>query len=274
MKLLFSSALFLFFSLNQFGSCSRIGSTNKFVFNDVERSKNEVDSASVFYPLIDDLSKDEDFNSNFVNTYDEISFPNPFIDPEECVLSLGISHSWLCDPEHYLSLDEQLVIEALLLKIRDTNFHKCSDGRPYFYQIGVAIVPHIVKNRDSSFEESMEKFSENLLRKWGIGNKECHDGILLVYIKQLGKFIVAKREGVESKYINETEIRRTFMNTYFATGSLGKALEDTLEFINTKLPSKPQELTVTAKVFLLLLALYIISIIILYFATTTYNKSL
>lgn len=274
MKLLFSSALFLFFSLNHFGSCGKIDSTNKFVFTDVDQAKNEIDSASVYFPLIDDLSKEEDFNSNFVNTYDAISFPNPFIHPEECVLSLGISHSWLCDPEHYLSLDEQLKIEAILLKIRDTNFHKCSDGRPYFYQVAVAIVPHILKNRNATFEQSMKQFSENLLRKWGIGNKECHDGIILVYIKQFGNFIVAKREGVESNYINEAEIRKTFMNTYFATGSLGKALEDALEFINNKLPSKPQELTVTAKIFLLLLALYIISIVILYIATSTYNKSL
>ncbi|SBS86525.1 hypothetical protein PMALA_016390 [Plasmodium malariae] len=160
------------------------------------------------------------------NTYDELSFPNPFDHPEECVLSLG--------------LEDQLNIEAILLKIRDMNFHKCSDNGTYYYQVSVAIVPQIFVGKNSSYEKSANHFSQNLLRKWGIGNKECHDGILLVYIKQLGSFIVAKREGVEDKFVNEKEIRKQFMRTYFATGSIGNAIIESLKYINKQLPSKPQ----------------------------------
>lgn len=112
----------------------------------------------------------------------------------------------------------------------------------HFYapKVAVAIVPDIFISKNSSIEKSIQEFSQNTLRKWGIGNQKCHDGILLVYIKRLGSFIVSKREGVEDKYINEAEIKHIFMNSYFATGSISKALISSLNFINKKLPSKPQ----------------------------------
>ncbi|CRH00624.1 conserved Plasmodium protein, unknown function [Plasmodium relictum] len=274
MKLLFTIMYLFFFFFFKFGLCDKSDSMNKFYFNDIKSTKDQMIAGSkALYPLMKDLEENDDY-SNIDNTYDEISFPNPFVQPEECVLSLGISHSWLCDPSRFLNIDEQLNVEATLLKIRDTNFHKCSNNGIYYYQVSVALVPQILIDKNSSYEKSAQKFSQNLLRKWGIGNKECHDGILLVYIKQLGKFIVAKREGVEDQYINENEIRMHFINTYFATGSLSKALIESLNFINKKLPSKPQELTNTAKMFLLLILFYIVSIIILYITTVTYSKNI
>ncbi|SBT70769.1 conserved Plasmodium protein, unknown function [Plasmodium malariae] len=266
---------FLFFLfLKKCTLCEKLDLVNKFSFNDVKRAKNDLVLGSrALYPLIHDLEADDESISTAGNTYDELSFPNPFDHPEECVLSLGISHSWLCDPSHLLSLEDQLNIEAILLKIRDMNFHKCSDNGTYYYQVSVAIVPQIFVGKNSSYEKSANHFSQNLLRKWGIGNKECHDGILLVYIKQLGSFIVAKREGVEDKFVNEKEIRKQFMRTYFATGSIGNAIIESLKYINKQLPSKPQELTNTAKMFLLLILLYVVSILIIYIVTVVYGKS-
>ncbi|CRG97822.1 conserved Plasmodium protein, unknown function [Plasmodium gallinaceum] len=265
---------FFFFFFLKFGLCGKSNSLDKFYFNDVKSTKNNIIPGSkVLYPLIQDLEENDDY-FNIDNIYDEMSFPDPFIQPEECVLSLGISHSWLCDPSRFLNLNEQLNVEAALLKIRDTNFHKCSNNGIYYYQVSVALVPQIHIDKNNSHEKSAQIFAHNLLRKWGIGNKECHDGILFVYIKQLGKFIVVKREGVENQYINENEIRMQFMNTYFATGSLSKALIESLNFVNKKLPSKHQELTNTAKMFLLLILFYIVSVIILYITTVTYGKNI
>lgn len=277
MKLFIVIVLLLLFEIiekKQFTFCDKSETLNKFHFNDVGSlidSETNTDTTTT-YPILDDLSQTDDFVPPFVNAYDDITYPNPFVHPEKCVLSLGISHSWLCDPEQYLTLEDQLQIEAALLKIRDTNFHKCRNKKNYYYQVALAIVPQIVIKENKSFEKSAYIFANSLLRKWGIGNKACHDGILIVYIRQLGKFILAKREGVEDKYINETEIKNRFINTYFASGSLSKALIETIELIHQKLPSQPQELTNTAKLFLLLIFLYITSIIILYIATSTYSR--
>ncbi|KNA02313.1 hypothetical protein PVNG_01468 [Plasmodium vivax North Korean] len=263
---------FLFFLfLQKCCSCEKLDLLHKFYFKDAPgKSKHMAPGEKELYPLIQDLAADDDNYPLAGEPYDEHSFPDPFVNPEECVLSLG--HTWLCDPSHLLSLSEQLEVEAALLKIRDTNFHKCSNKGVFYYQAAVALVPEIVISKNSSYEKAVERFSQKLLRKWGIGNKECHDGILLVYVKQLGQFIIAKREGVEEKYLNEKEVTKQFMVTYFASGSVGRSLIETLNFINTKLPSKPQELTNTGKTFLLLIFLYVVSVVVIYIATATYGK--
>ncbi|GAW81510.1 conserved Plasmodium protein, unknown function [Plasmodium gonderi] len=266
--------LFLFFlSMQKYASCEKLDLLGKFYFKDtLGKNRDITPSEKMLYPLIQDLAEEDNNYAPAGEPYDEHTFPNPFVNPEECVLSLGISHTWLCDPSHLLSLSEQLEVEAILLKIRDTNFHNCANKGIYYYQVSVALVPEISISKNTLNEKSVEYFSQKLLRKWGIGNKECHDGILLVYVKQLGRFVVAKREGVEEKYINEKEITEQFMFTYFATGSVGKGLIEALMLINKKLPSKPQELTKTGKMFLFLIFLYVVSVIIIYIATVTYAK--
>ncbi|KNG75252.1 hypothetical protein PFMG_01332 [Plasmodium falciparum IGH-CR14] len=249
MKLFLSVICSFVLFFHKLSICEKLDSLSKFYFNDIKRIENEIG-----------YSNDE-------NIYDENSFPDPFTHPEECVLSLGISHTWLCDPSRFLSIEQQINIEAELLKIRDTNFHKCSNN-----SVSVAIVPEIFVSKNETYENAAQQFSEKLLRKWGIGNSPCHDGILLVYIKNLGKFVIAKREGVEEKYINENEIKKHFMNIYFASGSISRALIESISFMNKKLPSKPTELTNTAKMFLILILFYIISIIILYVTTLMYRK--
>ncbi|EUD73153.1 hypothetical protein YYG_01188 [Plasmodium vinckei petteri] len=242
MKLIFSviHCLFFYFFFN-FTKCEQFSLGNKFHFNDVKTPLAGLrDNNSVLYPLIQDLEEEEKVYSENLDIYDETNFPNPFESPEKCVLSLGISHTWICDPSNIIKLEDQLDIEATLLKIRDTNYHSCSSHGEFYYQVAVAIVPDIFVSKNSSVEKSIQEFAQNTLRKWGIGNKQCHDGILLVYVKRLGSFIVSKREGVEDKYIDETEIKRIFINSYIATGSISKALISSLNFINNKLPSRPQ----------------------------------
>ncbi|VTZ69034.1 MOLO1 domain-containing protein, putative [Plasmodium chabaudi chabaudi] len=273
MKLIFSVIHCLFFYLFfNFTKCEKFSLENKFHFNDVKPPLAGLrNNTSILYPLIQDLEEEEKVYSENLDIYDETNFPNPFESPEKCVLSLGISHTWICDPSNIIKIEDQLDIEAILLKIRDTNYHSCSSHGEFYYQVAVAIVPDIFVSKNSSVEKSIQEFAQNTLRKWGIGNRQCHDGILLVYIKRLGSFIVSKREGVEDKYINETEIKHIFINSYIATGSISKALISSLNFINNKLPSRPQKMTNTAKLFLLLMIIYIISITIVYLITVVYR---
>eukprot|EP00366_Plasmodium_knowlesi_P002275 XP_002259772.1 hypothetical protein, conserved in Plasmodium species [Plasmodium knowlesi strain H] len=257
-------------------SCDKLDLLHKFYFKDALGKNKDIHTTLLTSFRLFHVASPPFYTGPLVRRscepYDEHSFPDPFVNPEECVLSLGISHTWLCDPSHILSLSEQLEVEAALLKIRDTNFHKCFNKGVFYYQVSVALVPEIIITKNSSYEKAVKSFSQKLLRKWGIGNKECHDGILLVYVKQLGRFIISTREGVEEKYIKEKDVTKQFMVTYFATGSVGRSLIETLNFINAKLPSKPQELTNTGKTFLLLIFLYVVSVVVIYIATVTYGK--
>lgn len=50
------------------------------------------------------------------------------------------SHVWLCDPEHLLSAEEEAVVQAKLLKLRDTRAHVCADGQSHPFQVKHAAV--------------------------------------------------------------------------------------------------------------------------------------
>ncbi|CDJ31864.1 uncharacterized protein EMH_0010490 [Eimeria mitis] len=80
----------------------------------------------------------------------------------------ALSHSWVCDPDHLLSPEEQAFVETRLLKLRDTAQSKCNDADNYYQT-------HI------------------FVRRWGVGNKGCHDGIVLAFVKNLKTVSLATR---------------------------------------------------------------------------------
>ncbi|CDJ50367.1 hypothetical protein, conserved [Eimeria brunetti] len=57
-----------------------------------------------------------------------------------------LSHSWVCDPDHLLSPEEQAFVEARLLKLRDTAQSKCNDADNYYQGCHDGIVLAFVKN--------------------------------------------------------------------------------------------------------------------------------
>jgi len=133
----------------------------------------------------------------------DLSYPNPFSEPERCVAFPKINHTWLCDPDGLMTHDEETRLESRLLKLRDTRSHKCPQGKDEFYQAAVAVATDIVVPENETPQQATDGFAHALLRRWGVGNKGCHDGILLVYVKNLRTVAVATRSGVESQYISE-----------------------------------------------------------------------
>ncbi|CDI84899.1 hypothetical protein, conserved [Eimeria praecox] len=104
----------------------------------------------------------------------------------------ALSHSWICDPDHLLSPEEQAFVEARLLKLRDTAQSKCNES-PNYYQTAVAVASDIVVNANETPQEATDRFAESLLRRWGVGNKGCHDGIVLAFVKNLKTVSLATR---------------------------------------------------------------------------------
>merc|ERR1712203_1110752 len=123
--------------------------------------------------------------------------------------------------------DEETRLESRLLKLRDTRNHKCPSGKSEFYQAAVAVATDIVVPENETPQQAADGFAHALLRRWGVGNKGCHDGILLVYVKNLRTVSIATRSGVESQYISEESknfIQQHVHGVYLLTGSIGEAM--------------------------------------------------
>ncbi|KAL8425380.1 hypothetical protein Efla_003608 [Eimeria flavescens] len=124
---------------------------------------------------------DETFD---VAMHTDTSFPSPFEQPEKCVSFPSLSHSWICDPDQLLSPQEQAFVETRLLKLRDTAQSTCNESGN-FYQAAVAVASDIVVNENETPQEATDRFAGSLLRRWGVGNKGCHDGMVLAFVKNL-----------------------------------------------------------------------------------------
>ncbi|KAL8275869.1 hypothetical protein Esti_000205 [Eimeria stiedai] len=125
-----------------------------------------------------------------VTLYTAATFPNPFTEPEKCTFSARQSHSWFCDPEKLLSPQEQAELEVTLLKARDERAHTCADGQTHHFQaswsclyIAVTVMPSLLVPEGKSLQEASDDMAYQLLRQWGIGNKACHDGLVLMFVK-------------------------------------------------------------------------------------------
>merc|ERR1712007_291211 len=202
-----------------------------------------------------------------IEGYTAASFPNPFTQPELCTQFPKVSHSWLCDPDKLLTVDEQAYIEARLMQLRDTTQHVCKDGKKHFYQLGAAVAKDIAVAENQTAQEAADTMARDLLLQWGIGNKACHDGLLLLYVKNKGVVTLATREGVEEEHIGSTFqkiLHARVSLAYSATNSVSAALMQSIEMINAKLLSVDEGMGWIASIFLSFISIYIISIIIVY----------
>ncbi|CDJ41664.1 hypothetical protein ETH_00010430 [Eimeria tenella] len=130
--------------------------------------------------------------------YSAATFPNPFVEPERCAFAARKTHSWLCDPEKLLPPLEEAELELALLRLRDERAHECADGKLHHFQV---------------------------IEKWGIGNKSCHDGMVLMFVKN---------------HLLVSLVGRARVNlTYLLSGSVGAALITGVELVGGQLPEAP-----------------------------------
>ncbi|CDJ61856.1 Chromosome III, complete sequence, related [Eimeria maxima] len=212
---------------------------------------------------------DETFD---VALHTETSFPSPFEQPEKCVAFSSLSHSWVCDPDHLLSPEEQAFVEARLLKLRDTAQSTCNDSQNY-YQAAVAVASDIAVNADETPQQATDRFAEALLRRWGVGNKGCHDGIVLAFVKNLKTVSLATRENVDTRVASalfKTHIQRSMNHVFLSTGSPAAAVATGVELVNRHLPRAPIGLSWSATILLTLGGVYLASVLGIYYSLNTF----
>lgn len=197
---------------------------------------------------------------NVLGPYTELSIPNPFQEPLRCVQSTNAYTTWLCDPDMLLSFDEQANIESKLLRIRDRTVHKCSDGLLYSYQIAVVVVSSVaVSPANENPQEAAHKLAEKLLRRWGIGNKNCHDGMLLLFATNQNVASLVLREGVEKAVLSKQMLERIenrIKASYFATRDANTAILNGLSLIDYELPVSSRGFTAIAIIVIGMLVLF------------------
>lgn len=212
---------------------------------------------------------DQEFD---VAMHTDTSFPSPFEQPEKCVAFASLSHSWICDPDQILSPEEQSFVEARLLKLRDTAQSTCNESTNY-YQAAVAVASDIVVNENETPQEATDRFADSLLRRWGVGNKGCHDGIVLAFVKNLKTVSLATRENVDSRVASslfKTHIQRSVNHVFLSTGSPAAAVATGIELVNRHLPRAPTGLSWSATILLALGGVYLASVFGIYYSLNSF----
>ncbi|KAL8275510.1 hypothetical protein Esti_000461 [Eimeria stiedai] len=212
---------------------------------------------------------DETFD---VAMHTDTSFPSPFEQPEKCVSFPSLSHSWICDPDQLLSPQEQAFVETRLLKLRDTAQSTCNESGN-FYQAAVAVASDIVVNENETPQEATDRFAGSLLRRWGVGNKGCHDGMVLAFVKNLKTVSLATRENVDTRVASsmfKTHVQRSMNHVFLSTGSPAAAVATGVELVNRHLPRAPTGLSWSATILLTLGGVYLASVIGVYYSLNSF----
>ncbi|XP_026192899.1 uncharacterized protein LOC113147232 [Cyclospora cayetanensis] len=204
--------------------------------------------------------------------YTASTFPNPFTDTERCTFSSRQTHSWFCDPEKLLSPEEQAELESALLKVRDQRAHSCADGQLHHFQAPVAVVPSLLVTDTQTVQQAADSMANQLLRQWGVGNKPCHDGLLLMFVKNHLIVSLAGRGKLRERFIGRklfvSFLRARLNLTYLTSGSVGAALITGVDLVGSQLPQAPTGLGWVAYLIIGLIVCYVFSVVVVYYVLT------
>ncbi|XP_053991999.1 uncharacterized protein LOC128883541 isoform X2 [Hylaeus volcanicus] len=121
--------------------------------------------------------------SNFFDVY-----PNPFKNAPACHRP-NMNESFLCDPDGLLQTHAADMIEEQLALIRQTLAQPTTECR-----IAVALVGELPPGLSGN------KMAQELLHRWSVGNPECSDGLLLLYVKATNSPYIHWNPG-ENRYL-------------------------------------------------------------------------
>lgn len=206
---------------------------------------------------------------NVLIPYTELSIPNPFQEPSRCVFSTDANTSWLCDPDMILNAEQQAYLESRLLRVRDRANHQCSDGINYPYQIAVVVVSNIAVSptANETPQDAAHNIAKQLLWRWGIGNKNCHDGMLLLFVTNQNVASLAVREGVEKMFISDKLVARVedkIKAVYSTNGDANAAILKGLSLIEDSLPITAEGISWIATIVILLLIIFCMASALIY----------
>eukprot|EP00884_Botryococcus_braunii_P012507 jgi/Botrbrau1/21257/Bobra.39_2s0049.2 len=139
------------------------------------------------------------------------SFPNPTVDTEKCGRK-GV-RSWICDPDGVLSYNSANIVEGTLREIAAAaepfSSSGCSSISPDAvkgYQVAVALMKNMEGHPGDTAEYTAATFAADLFENWGIGSKDCSNGVLLL-LSTGDRQIYIKAGAVAAKELTNSQIQ-------------------------------------------------------------------
>ncbi|KAL8432382.1 hypothetical protein Efla_006157 [Eimeria flavescens] len=135
-------------------------------------------------------------------------------------------------------------------------------------QLAVAVLPSLFVTEGKTLQEASDEMAYQLLRQWGIGNKSCHDGLVLMFVKNHLIVSLAGRENVVPGYISPlfvSFLRARLSLMYLTSGSVGAALLSGVDLVSSQLPRASTGMGWVTFLLLCLVLAYIASVVVVYF---------
>lgn len=137
----------------------------------------------------------------FANSYLPSTIPDPKIFPERCGLNqyLAANERWVCDVDGLLERD-------VILQMNDIITQTYSQTKKENAHCAVEIAVVVIEQMDSSFEGSagtffrvdnnfLESFARKLHNYWGVGSKDCQNGVLIFLSKNDRNWFISVGKG-------------------------------------------------------------------------------
>jgi len=162
------------------------------------------------------------------------NFPNPTSRDGSCGFEKGLS-KWVCDPNNLLSHDEFNEIEEAIKTINLMSDSHCKD-KPI--QIAVAILEKMTYS--GSKEEAAEAFARGLHDIWGVGDKNCQNGILYFISVEDRYQYISRGDGLQT--VLSDRIIKSILDTAkpsFRSGLYGKGAVIVLSNLAKALGDRP-----------------------------------
>jgi len=162
------------------------------------------------------------------------NFPNPTSRDGSCGFEKGLS-KWICDPDNVLSDDEFNEVEEAIKTLNLMSDSHCQD-KPI--QVAVALVEKMTFS--GSKKEAAEVFARGLHDVWGVGDKECQNGVLYFISVNDRYQYISRGEGLRSVLSNR--IIDSILDTAkpsFRSGSYGKGAVIVLSNLAKALGDRP-----------------------------------
>ncbi|SJK86276.1 BmGPI11, Conserved protein, unknown function [Babesia microti strain RI] len=254
----FTTAKFVFRSLDHL----RLSSVNDVITENGKKSEKVIktkqddiinsDSPFVYWPADKNVKSRTKFqnkspNNDLINLdpdrilYTADSLGNPFTAPDRCV-RIASDLTYLCDPDNILSQQEQLQLNTKLKQFPTKNFHYCPDSRQYGLKVGMLLVNNILVPFPKSLDDAAQLLCQELIDKWGLGNKDCNDGIMVLYIKNNNAIFIATKDANDTLLSTDkiTNIEEIFTNNLNTNNNDYRSLSDLVDNLSDALPKKTE----------------------------------
>ncbi|GAW79812.1 hypothetical protein, conserved [Plasmodium gonderi] len=192
------------------------------------------------------------------------NFPNPFVNPILCNRN-GLKYSYICDPNKILSRNTADKIEEILSYERHNSSHYCVDKGDVPYILAVALIEKL------PYGISAETFSTQIFEHWKLENRNCNDGILLLFVKENATFVLKWRKGAQTiiNFRTATSMYKSFnmyIRRYSLEYSILKAVTLTSQYLTEEIipPTQTTQMVVALSIAVVVGLGYIACILIVF----------